>query len=88
MQIHDGRYEITTSLENFGPVHKVLEDQSFDMEVAEITAIPKNTVQVDEKHGKQLLRLMDQLEDHDDVQKAYTNFDISEEVLAAIEQNA
>ena len=69
-------------------MHKALEDQSIKMEVAEITAIPKNTVQVDEKHGKQLLRLMDQLEDHDDVQKAYTNFDISEEVLAAIEQNA
>jgi len=88
MEIHDGQYEITTSMENFGPVHKALEEKEIKMEMAEITAIPNTTVQADEKNGKQLLRLMDQLEDHDDVQKAYSNFDISEEVLAAIEASS
>ena len=58
------------------------------MEVAELTAIPSNTVPVDEKHGKALLKLMELLEDHDDVQKVYSNFDISDEVMAAIEASA
>ena len=88
LQSADGKYEILTARENFNAVHKTLEEKSIPMEVAELTAIPSNTVPVDEKHGKALLRLMDLLEDHDDVQKVYSNFDIPEDVLAAIEASA
>ena len=42
----------------------------------------------DEKKGKALLKLMDILEDHDDIQKAYSNFEISDEVMAAIIENS
>ena len=78
-------YEILTSKDNFHAVHVLLEEKGIPMELAELTAIPSNTIQMDEKHGKAMLRVMDLLEDHDDVQKAYSNFDITEEVMAAIE---
>ena len=87
LQNVDGHYEILTSKDNFHAVHVLLEEKGIPMEVAELTAIPSNTIQMDEKHGKAMLRVMDLLEDHDDVQKAYSNFDITEEVMAAIEAN-
>ena len=83
----DEHYEITTSIENFEAVRKALEDAGVPMELAEITRIPQNTVSIDEKKGKALLKLMDILEDHDDIQKAYSNFDISDDVMAAIIEN-
>ena len=81
-------YEILTSKDNFHAVHVLLEEKGIPMELAELTAIPSNTIQMDEKHGKAMLRVMDLLEDHDDVQKAYSNFDITEEVMAAIEASS
>ena len=80
----DDQFEITTAVESFETVRKALEDKGVTLGSAELTRIPQNTVQVDEKHAKSLLRLMDELEDHDDVQKSYSNFDISDEVLAAL----
>ena len=88
LQSVDGHYEILTSKDNFHAVHVMLEEKGIPMEVAELTAIPSNTVQMDEKHGKAMLRVMDLLEDHDDVQKAYSNFDITDDVMAAIEANS
>ena len=84
LQTVDEHYEITTAVENFEAVRKALEDAGVAMELAEITRIPQNTVSIDEKKGKALLKLMDILDDHDDIQKAYSNFDISDEVMAAI----
>ena len=84
----DDQYEITTAVESFEEVRKALEDAGVPMETAEITRIPQNTVSIDEKKGKALLKLMDILEDHDDIQKAYSNFDISDDVMAAILENS
>ena len=80
----DNHYEITTVAENFESVRKSLDDAGITLEIAEITRIPSNTVAVDEKKGKALLKLMDILDDHDDIQKAYSNFDISDDVMNAI----
>ena len=78
-------FEITTSIENFESVRKSLEDQSIKLEVAELTRIPQNTVHVtDEREGKSLFRLMESLEDHEDVEKAFSNFDIAEDLLATL----
>jgi YebC/PmpR family DNA-binding regulatory protein len=88
LQTVDEHYEITTAVENFEAVRKALEDAGVPMELAEITRIPQNTVSIDEKKGKALLKLMDILDDHDDIQKAYSNFDISDEVMAAIIENS
>ena len=84
MQTADGRYEITTTVENFEDVRKALEDSGITIETAEVTRIPANTVAVDENKGKALLKLMDILEDHDDIQKSYSNFDIPDDVMNAI----
>ncbi len=84
MQTADGRYEITTTVENFEDVRKALEDAGITIETAEVTRIPANTVAVDENKGKALLKLMDILEDHDDIQKSYSNFDIPDNVMNAI----
>ena len=84
MQTTDGHYEITTTVENFEGVRKALEDKGISMEIAEVTRIPANTVAVDESKGKALLKLMDILEDHDDIQKSYSNFDIPDDVMNAI----
>ena len=88
LQTVDEHYEITTAVENFEAVRKALEDAGVPMELAEITRIPQNTVSIDEKKGRSLLKLMDLLEDHDDIQKAYSNFEISDEVMAAIIENS
>mgnify|MGYP003962252607 FL=1 len=84
MQTVEGHYEITTAMENFETVRKALEEAGVPMDTAEITRIPQNTVSLDEKKGKALLKLMDILDDHDDIQKAYSNFDIPDDVMAAI----
>ena len=84
MQTVDDHYEITTAVENFEAVRKALEEAGVPMDTAELTRIPQNTVSLDEKKGKALLKLMDILEDHDDIQKAYSNFDIPDDVMAAI----
>ena len=84
MQTVDDHYEITIAVENFETVRKALEEASVPMDTAELTRIPQNTVLLDDKKGKALLKLMDILEDHDDIQKAYSNFDIPDDVMAAI----
>ncbi len=88
MQTVEDYYEITSSIENFEPVRKAIEDAGIKTQSSELTRIPQNTVKVEEKHCKSLLRLMDALEDHDDIQKVYSNFDIADEVMAAMEQSS
>ena len=88
MQTVEGHYEITTAMENFETVRKALEEAGVPMDTAEITRIPQNTITIDEKKGKALLKLMDILDDHDDIQKAYSNFDIPDDVMAAIIENS
>ena len=88
LQNVDGHYEILTSKDNFHAVHVLLEEKGIPMELAELTAIPSNTIPMNEKTGKAMLRVMDLLEDHDDVQKVYSNFDITDEIMAAIEASS
>lgn len=84
MTVDDGMYEIRTAPEAFEDVRAALEAHGLTFGVAEVTMMPQNTVQVEAKQAEQLIRLMDALEDHDDVRNAYANFDISDEILAAL----
>jgi YebC/PmpR family DNA-binding regulatory protein len=84
LKIEGDMYEVISSLENFETVRKALEEANVKIETAELTRIPQNTVSLDESQAKQILRLMDLLDDHDDIQKAYSNFEISDEIMAAI----
>ncbi|GAG64543.1 unnamed protein product [marine sediment metagenome] len=55
--------------------------------LSEVTLIPKTTVDLEGKKAMQMLNLMEQLEEHDDVQKVYANFDIADEIMEEISIN-
>ncbi len=78
----DDVYEILTTSEDFEWVKRALEEQNIEMSVAEISMIPQATVKLEGKQAQQMLKLMEALEDHDDVQHVYANFDIPEEVMS------
>ena len=77
-------YEIVTAPEAFEDVRSALEQKGLTLDVAEVTMMPQNTVPVEGKQAEQVLRLMEALDDQDDVRKAHANFDISDEVMAAL----
>lgn len=82
----DGQYKVLTTVENFQSVVEGLEKEGFKSESAELTRIPQNTVEVtDEKTADQILKLLDKIEEHDDVQNVYANFDISDELMQKLE---
>ena len=63
-----------------------MEKEGLKSETAELTRIPQNTIEVtDEKTADQILKLLDKLEEHDDVQNVYANFDISDEIMQKLE---
>ncbi len=85
MEEQDSMWEIKTAPEDFEAVRGALEEKGIEMESASISMLPQNTVAVeDEKRAAQLLKLMDALEDHDDVQNVYANFDIPDEILEKV----
>jgi YebC/PmpR family DNA-binding regulatory protein len=83
--VEDGsQWQVTTDPADFMPVRAALEAGGFTLASAELTMLPKATVAPDEKEARQVLRLVDALEENDDVQEVFANFDISEEVLEAV----
>jgi len=77
-------FEIRCDVADFMQVRKSLEEAGIKYSSAELTMIPKNTVALDEGDAKKTLRLLDALEENDDVQEVYANFDISDDVMEAI----
>jgi YebC/PmpR family DNA-binding regulatory protein len=73
-------FEVITAPEEFNNVKAALEKSKIPFESSEITMLPQNYVVLDEKAADQMLKLMETLEDHDDVQNVYANFDIPDEV--------
>ncbi|NVL89844.1 MAG: YebC/PmpR family DNA-binding transcriptional regulator [Desulfobacterales bacterium] len=84
MRDEESTLEVITSLKDFEPVKKALDERNMRYLIAEITMLPKTTVKLKDKEAEQMLRLMDSLEDSDDVQKAYSNFDIDDKTLEQI----
>ena len=79
-------YTVLTSVENFQKVVEGLEKEGFKPQTAEFTRIPQNTVPVtDEKTAQQIMKLLDKLEEHDDVQNVYMNFDIPDEIMEKLD---
>jgi YebC/PmpR family DNA-binding regulatory protein len=78
-------FQVLAAPESLQAVREAIEAAGFTVENAELTMLPKTTVEVaDEADAKKVLRLMDQLEDNDDVQDVFANFDIPERVLEAV----
>jgi YebC/PmpR family DNA-binding regulatory protein len=84
VKVEADAYEIVTAPEAFEDVRSALEQKGLTLDMAEITMVPQNTIQVEGKQAEQVLRLMEALDDQDDVRKAHANFDISEDVMAAL----
>ena len=77
-------YEIVTPPDRFFKVKQAVERARLPIVSADIMMVPKTTVRVEGKEAQQVLRLMEALEDHDDVQHAYANFDIPDEILQQV----
>jgi transcriptional/translational regulatory protein YebC/TACO1 len=80
----DDVYEITTSPGDLHVVTQALEEMKIKAKEARLTMYPKTTIKVEGKAAASVLKLMEAIEDHDDVQDVYANFDISEEEMAAL----
>jgi YebC/PmpR family DNA-binding regulatory protein len=76
-------FEIITAPENFDPVLSAIKGAGIEPQVAEVSLVPQNYVKLEGADARQMLKLMEALEDHDDVQKVSANFDISEADMAA-----
>ena len=79
-------FEIITSLTDFEKVKKAIKEKEIEYNLAEVTMVPKSVKKLDTQMGKQLLRLIDAVEEHDDVQHVYANFDIPDEVIEEMER--
>jgi transcriptional/translational regulatory protein YebC/TACO1 len=75
---------VLTAPADLADVRAALEAGEIEIESADVVMDPKTTVEFEESDAKTLLKLMDALEDHDDVEAVHANFDISEEVLEAL----
>src|SRR6266540_1683672 len=79
----EGNFEIITAPENFEAVLSSIKSAGIEPHVAEIEMVPQNYIKLAGQEARQMLKLMEALEDHDDVQKVSANFDISEADMAA-----
>ena len=78
-------FQVLSAATELASVREAVEGAGFEIESAELTMLPKTTVAVeDENEAKKILRLIDQLEESDDVQEVYANFDIPERVLESV----
>lgn len=80
----DGSFEIYTAWEDLSAVREAIETAGFKIQEAEVTMIPSTTVNLDAETAPKLLRLIEMLEDCDDVQNVYHNGEISDEVAALL----
>lgn len=77
-----GSFEIITAPEDFDAVHEAVKKAGIEPQMAEVEMVPKEYKKLEGQEAKQMLKLMETLEDNDDVQKVFANFDISEAEMA------
>ncbi|HIJ59031.1 MAG TPA: YebC/PmpR family DNA-binding transcriptional regulator [Nitrospirae bacterium] len=73
---YEDKFEVLTTPDNFIKAKNALESASIELSLSEITMIPKTYVKLEGTQAEQMMRLMDALEEHDDVQNVYSNFDV------------
>jgi YebC/PmpR family DNA-binding regulatory protein len=81
----EANFVITSTPEDFSKLQEALKNKNIPISAAELTQIPSSTVKVEDKEAEQVLKLVEALEDYDDVQNVYANFDIPDEVLEKTE---
>jgi YebC/PmpR family DNA-binding regulatory protein len=81
----EDQFEVHTDPATFEAVKQAFDERELGYAMAEITMVPKNTVKIEEEsQANQVLKLMEAIEDSDDVQNVYANFDIPDEILQRI----
>jgi len=81
----DDTLDVVTSIDTFMDIKEALEKEGFAAEEADLVYLPENTVEItDVELASRILKLIDMLEDHDDVQNIYTNMSLSDEVVAKL----
>jgi YebC/PmpR family DNA-binding regulatory protein len=80
-------YEITCESSAYENLKKALDEKQIPVQVAEISMIPQNTIPINNTEtARKILALMDELEEHDDIQNVYANFDIPDEIVSRLPQ--
>ena len=79
-------FEVVTSPESYEAVLEAIKGKGIEIAASNVGYLPQNYAKVEGKEAQQVLRLMEELEDHDDVQNVSSNFDISEEEIASFSQ--
>ncbi len=80
----EDNFEVIISPEDLGDVKNAVEKVNIPVSLAEVTMLPKSYVLLDEKAAEQMMRLTELLEENEDVQNVYANFDIPDEVMAKV----
>lgn len=80
----ENTYEVITTPQDFARVKEALGQAGIPLSSAELTMLPQSTVRLEGKEAQQMLKLMEELEEHDDVRNVYANFDIPEAVMVAM----
>ncbi len=84
MKSDNSNFEIITEPRDIEKVKEALKQKNIEMTVTEVTMVPQSYIKLEGKGAEQMLKLMEELEDHDDVQNVYANFDIPEEIIAKV----
>jgi transcriptional/translational regulatory protein YebC/TACO1 len=75
-------FEVQTSIESFEPVRKALVEKGFTIDNASLQYVAKNTIAVEGENAEKVIKIIDMIEDNDDVQNVFSNADIDEASLA------
>lgn len=86
IEVEDGMVQVTTALEDFGAMMKQLESLNIEAESANLERIPLSTETLDVESAKKVMRLIDVIEDDDDVQNVYYNLELTDELMEAMEE--
>ena len=82
----ENNYVIITPPEDFEKMKKAFDEEKIEFSSAEVTMVPENTILIDNaEEAAKVLRLLEALEDHDDVQNVYANFDIPDEIMQSLD---
>ncbi|MFW6271030.1 MAG: YebC/PmpR family DNA-binding transcriptional regulator [Bacillota bacterium] len=87
--VNSGVATVYTTMEELEDVREELENEGIEVDSADLAMVPNNEVEVNDKStAKKTLNLMEKLEDHEDIQEVYTNFDIPDNIMEEIQQEA
>ena len=85
VQDDDDTFTVIADPNDLDSIRDGLEVLGVEIETAEVTMVPQNMVNIEEKHVRPLMKLLDAIEENDDVQQVYSNFDIDPDLLEDLE---